>query len=259
MKYGFSFRWMAVSSFEMRFGNTTVVTDPYITECATTDLTWEDVENCDLICLSHAHYDHVTDIPRLANKFTPKLLAGEQTALQLARWLNYNPSRVYPMYPDTELDFGDVKIRSLYGRHISLGQGLNDLNVRIMSHELCVADPGMAALQEIGSFEYRNYLFTLPNGVKILIWGNTPTYDQLQLCKALAPDIAIIQRSTKPAEIEQKAEFVAALGCKVVIPHHQDVRTTESPDAIPMFREAVLKRAPDCTFVSPAHGEWVTL
>ena len=54
-KYGVSLKWLAVTSFEMRFGNTTVVSDPYITECVGTDVTWENVENCDIICLGHAH------------------------------------------------------------------------------------------------------------------------------------------------------------------------------------------------------------
>lgn len=257
--YGFSLKWMAVTSFEMRFGNTTVVSDPFITECDQTDLTWEDVENCDMICLSHAHWDHITDIPRLAAKFQPKILCGEQTALLMARWLNYNGTFVYPMYPDTELDFGDVKIRSLYGRHTNLHAGLNDLTERINKNEFCQADPGMAALQELGSFEYRNYLFTLPNGVKILIWGNNPTVEQINLCKAIAPDIAIIQRSVKPEEIAEKAEFAAQIGCKVLIPHHHDFRHKESPETIPMFRDEFLKRVPDGVFIEPKHGEWIHL
>ena len=149
-KYGFSFRWLAVTSFEMRFGNTTIVSDPFITECDQTDLTWESVENCDMICLSHAHWDHITDIPRLCQKFSPKVLCGEQTALPLARWMNYNGSFVYPMYPDMELDFGDVKVRALYGRHTNLKAGINDLTARIIRNPYCVADPGMAGLQELG-------------------------------------------------------------------------------------------------------------
>jgi len=51
----------------------------------------------------------------------------------MARWLNYTHARVYPMYPDTELDFGDVKIRALYGRHAGLKEGINDLTKRVCS------------------------------------------------------------------------------------------------------------------------------
>ena len=259
MNYGFSLRWMAVTCFELRFGNTTVVSDPFITECTQTELTWEDVERCDMICLGHAHWDHVTDIPRLCEKFHPTLLCGEQTALQVARWLNYNPSFVYPMYPDLELDFGDVKIRGLYGRHTNLNRGLNDLTETICSNTLCSKDPGIAALQEIGSIEYRNYLFTLPNGVKVLLWGNEPTHEQLQICKTLAPDVAILQRSVKEQDIIKKAEFAAQIGCKVLIPHHQDFTKPERPEVIALFRDEFLKRVPDGTFIDPVHGQWIHL
>ena len=112
--YGVSIKWLAVTSFEIRCNDLTVVSDPYITECVGTDLTWEAVENCDIICLGHAHWDHVTDIPRLVRKYQPKLLCGDQTAMPLAKWLNYTPSLIYPMYPNNELNFGDVKICALY-------------------------------------------------------------------------------------------------------------------------------------------------
>lgn len=258
-EYGVSIKWLAVTSFEMRFGSTTVVTDPYITECVGTDLTWEAVENCDIICLGHAHWDHITDIPRLGRKFSPRILCGEQTALPLTQWLNYNPSFVYPMYPDTELDFGDVKIRGLYGRHTNLGFGLNDLLQRLLSNSLCQTDPGIASLQCVGSMEYRNYLFTLPNGTKILLWGNEPTVEQVHLCKALQPDIAILQRSTSPEAVARKADFAAAIGCKVLIPHHHDFRAKDDPAIIDAFRQEFLSRVPDGTFITPVHGQWIHL
>lgn len=258
-KYGIDIKWLAVTSFEFRCGNTTVVSDPYITECVGTDCTWENVEGCDLMLLGHAHWDHITDIPRLVDKFHPLILCGEQTALPLAKWLNYTPTRVYPMYPDLELDFGDVKIKALYGRHTDLKQGFNDLCERLNQNEFSIADPGIAALQGIGSFEYRNFLLTLPNGTKVLLWGNDPTIEQVNICKALKPDIAIIQRSTAEESIIQKAEFAAAIGCKVLIPHHHDFRAVDDPAIVARFGEEFLKRVPDGTFIAPKHGEWISL
>ncbi len=259
-RYGVSLKWLAVTSFEMNFDGFHVVSDPYITECVGTDLTWENVDACNAICLSHAHWDHITDIPRLMKEFNPILMCGEMTALPMTRWLNCSPTVVYPMYPDTELDFNKVKIRALYGRHTNLGYGLNDLiKERIYPNKLCQKDPGMMGLQEIGSFEYRNFLFTTPNGTKILLWGNDPTPEQANLCKSLKVDIAIIQRSTNPAGIVKKAEFAAVLGCKVLFPHHHDFRAVDDPAAIDLFRDEFLKGVPDGTFLAPQHGEWIEL
>lgn len=257
--YGIDIKWLAVTSFEMRFGSTTVVSDPYITECAGTEIDWTAVENCDLITLSHSHWDHITDIPRLVEKFHSKILCGDMTAIPLAAWLNYSPSLIYPMYPDLELDFGDVKIKSLYGRHTNLKKGWNDLIKWLESNDLCLQDPGIASLQGVGSMEYRNYLFTAPNGTKVLLWGGDTTVEQVNICKALEPDIAIIQRPPSAANAAVKAEFAAAIGCKVVIPHHHDFRGVDKPDNVALFREEFLSRVPDGTFVTPKHGEWVHL
>ena len=257
--YGVSIKWLAVSSFEIRCGGTTIVTDPYITECVGTDLTWEAVEKCDLICLSHAHWDHITDIPRLTEKFRPRILCGDQTAMPMAQWLNCTPTRIYPMYPNLELDFGDVKVQSLYGRHINLGYGFNDLCDRLAKNEFSQADPGIAALQPIGSLEYRNYLVTLPNVTRILIWGNEPYVEQTNICKALKPDIAIIQRSSKAADIAAKAEFAAAIGCKILIPHHHDFKQVDKPEIIETFRKEFLARVPIGIFLAPEHGQWLHL
>ena len=260
-KYNVDIKWLAVTSFEMRFGNTTVVTDPYITECEGTDITYEAVENCDIICVGHAHWDHITDIPRLCEKFRPLILCGDQTATPLAKWLNYTPSYIYPMYPDLELDFDDVKIKALLGRHKVQrgGMGFCDLSRLIEDNTREKFGEEMASLQAVGTIEYRNYLFTAPNGTKVLVWGNDPTPVQVNICKALKPDIAIIQRGVSEAGIIANAEFAAKIGCKVVIPHHHDFHGKDDPAVLEKFKAEFLKRVPDGEFIFPVHGEWIRL
>ncbi len=257
--YGVSIKWLAVSSFEIRCNDLTVVTDPYITECVGTDLTWENVENCDIICLTHAHWDHVTDIPRLVEKYEPKVLCGDQTSMPLAKWLNYTPSYIYPMYPDTELDFGDVKIRALYGRHTNVGEGFNDSCKRIENNEICLSVPGISSLQAVGCLEYRNFLFTLPNGTKILLWGNDPRIEQINICKEIKPDIAIVQLSANPEQMKEKVKFAAEIGCKILIPHHHDFRRVDDPSIVENFKKEFLCLVPDGVFITPEHGKWIDL
>jgi len=257
--YGVRLKWLAVTAFEMDFDGFHVVSDPFVTECVGTDLTWEAVEDCQLICLSHTHWDHVTDIPRLAKKFRPRILCGEQSAMPLTRWLDYNPTYIYPMYPDTELNFGKVKIRALYGRHTDPGKNFKELCDWLVDNDCCRSDPAIADMQAMGSLEYRNYLFTLPNGTKILLWGNDPTVEQMHICKALAPDIAIIQRAGTPQTIADKAQFAADIGCKVLIPHHHDFTGRNDQGIIGALKEEYLRRVPDGRFIDPVHGQWIEL
>ena len=254
-RYGFSLKWLSVSCFELRCGNTAIVTDPYITDCEATDLTWEAIERCDMILLSHGHSDHITDIPPLVNKFRPLILCGDQTAMPMAKWLNYTPTRIYPMYPDLELDFGDVKITSLYGRHQEQNKGYNDKLARYSPE----TPAGLLSMYHAGCFEYRNFLLTLPNGTRILIWGNDPTPEQTALCRSLRPDVAILQRSVPMEKIDGKGEFAAAIGCKVVIPHHMDTHKPDDPKILQAFEQAYLSRVPDGIFIRPNRGEWIHL
>ena len=99
----------------------------------------------------------------------------------------------------------------------------------------------------------------MPNGTKILLWGNDPTVEQLNICKALQPDIAIIQRSLEHEDIVKKAEFAAAIGCKVLIPHHHEFHNKDDSGIINALKEEYLKLVPDGTFISPKHGEWIHL
>ena len=157
-KFGVSIKWLSVSCFEIRCDGVSVVIDPFVTDCDSTELTWEAIENCDILCLSHPHFDHIMDIPRLVDKFHPLLLCGEQAAMPLAAWLNYSPTRIYPMCPNLELDFDTVKIRALYGRHSEQSAGFNDLRTALSKYRFCAEDAQVNAMQPIGSMEYRNYL-----------------------------------------------------------------------------------------------------
>lgn len=258
-KYGVDIKWLAVTCFEMRFGNTTVVSDPYITECKGTELDYTAVENCDVITLSHAHYDHITDIPRLNNKFSPIIMCGAMTAMPLIEWVNCQPSKLYPVYPNLELDFGDVKIKALFGRHKLQGDGYKETTLYLENVDDCVNDKGVAKLQGIGSLEYTNFIYTTPNGTKILIWGNDPTIDQLNICKAEKPDIAILQRTISPKKNKVMANFIKEMGCKVVIPHHHDFNGVDGPEVIENFKNAIAEVAPEVEFVVPEHGKWLHL
>ena len=163
------------------------------------------------------------------------------------------------MYPGMELDFDTIKIRALYGRHSEQGKGFNDLCASLSTYRPCMESEEVNSLQGIGSMEYRNYLFTLPNGTTILLWGNDPTPEQINICKALKPDIAILQRSVNLATVKKKAEFAAAIGCKVLIPHHMDFPGVTAPEMIEALGAAFLELVPDGVFTAPEHGQWIDL
>lgn len=256
-KLGVRIKWLSVACFEMDFGGATVVTDPFVTDSAGTALDWTAVEKCDYITLSHMHFDHITDIPMLIEKFDPLLLTGELGARDLCEWVNMDPSRLYPMTPDLELDFDTVKIRALFGRHVDLKKKFYDAAIGPASHPVYTKYPEVLPLRSWGILEYRNYLFTAPNGTRILFFGNEPSAEQKNQMAALKPDIAIMQCITRLAP--QVGEFAAAIGCKVLIPHHMDFRfrLEEYTPTLDIIRDSFLKHNPNGTFVYPTQGQWM--
>lgn len=258
--YNIRIKWLTIACFEMQFGGTTVVTDPCIGVSPNNDLTWENIDNCDIITLSHCHWDHITDIPALMDKYPVPLLTGTLTALPMLRWLDCNPSRIYPMDANLELDFGEVKIKSLFGRHCSLAfPSVTALETHFTKNPICTASKEMFDMQVPGTLEYRNYLFTDKNGTKLLVWGNDVVPTQINMLKELRPDICILQLSKQdPVEI---ASMAAEIGAKVLIPHHMDLKKTREQylPSVERCRDEFLKLVPDGRFIDPINGQWVDL
>lgn len=257
--YNIRLKWLTITCFEMQFGDTTVVSDPCIGANSLNDLTYEDIEHCDIITLSHCHWDHVTDIPALMRKFPVPLLTGTLTAMPMLQWVDCDPTRVYPMDSNLELDFGDVKIKALFGRHCSPGKTASQLPACFDANPVCAADPQLNSMQVLGSLEYRNFLFTTKDGVKVLLWGNEVIESQKNILKDLQPDICILQLSKQlPEEI---ADLAAASGCKVLIPHHMDLFKTKDVymPKVEKLREEFLRRVPGGLFICPENGQWINL
>lgn len=256
--FGLRIKWLGCACFEMDFGGVTVVNDPWITPNPSTQLTWEAVEKCDYITLSHGHYDHITDIPELVKKFDPYVICGENTAMPLMKWTDLNPTKVFPVCPDLELDTDAVKIKALYGRHNLRPSGWNQLDKVWQSHEMTEGDPNLVELNKWGDFEYRNFLFTSPNGVKTLMWG-TPLDHPIQRNILIVQKADIVMMmSTKRYPAADTAEFLSKTGCKTVIVHHIDF-PRDKTEFVNLLKYELEKRAPEIQFIVPKYGEWMEL
>lgn len=260
-RFGLRLKWLSVACYEIERDGHTIVTDPFITLAEHTQCTWESVEHCDMITLSHVHWDHIPDIPVLCEKFDfPPVLTGELSALPLCEWGNLMPQEVWPMESNLEVDFDWVKVKALFGRHVAFNERRNEL-LSSLSRKPYV-DKAMSDMQILGTLEYRNFLFTYPDGLKLVIWGNDLTPVQRNILKQEKPDIAIMQATRQIQNPKAFAEFVAAFGPKVVVPHHMDLAKpySEYRDQLEAVRQELAKAAPETRFVLPEdHGVWIEL
>ena len=249
-------RWLSIAGYQIRTADGfTIVTDPCIAENTNVPYGEEVVEECDMMLLTHGHWDHTTGLNDIWKRFQCPLLCGELTAPWIARMTDIYPSDIYPMTPDLELDFGPVKVKALFGRHVRHTKSARELE------EILKNRPGGNAPANIesnfyGNLEYRNWLVTLKSGLKIMIWGNNVRNEQLEIVKKIQPDIGIFQFTAQRPE--DLAKMCAAGHVKVLFPHHMDLKRKEE-EYLPLLEkltDVMKEQSPETLVVTPEHLKW---
>jgi len=254
-------KWLSVASFEIEYDGHHLVTDPFFTDSPNSPCTIDDVEGCEIITLSHFHFDHTPDIPALVEKYNPSILCGPLSALPLAEWGNINPSTIYPMDANLELNFGWVKIKAIFGVHMNQELNYRDLMQNLSEYDYMKAHPEQMPYQKYGSIEYRNYLFTFANGEKILIWGNDCNEVQKNIVLENKQDCAIMQATKQLLDPRKYARFMCEAGVKKVILHHMDLVWTRD-EWLPMVEklaEELRKVGPDIELIVPEYNQYIEI
>lgn len=184
-------------------------------------------------------------------KFNSKVLVGDMSAMAFTRWLDCNPTQIYPMSEGLELDFGQVRVKSLFGRHGDPKEAIGKRVEKISRNPMVEQD--MMETQWFGTLEYRNYLITLASGLKILFWGSSVTSEQGNILNEIRPDIAFMQLRQSGL-----VELAADVGVKILVPHHMD--TSKTPEAyeaiIDKLAAEFLSKTQGCIMLCPEHGKW---
>ncbi len=250
-----SVRWLTIACFEIRIGDFTVVIDPCVGESWNAPFDASVLDRADLILLSHTHWDHITDLKYLMDRFGCPVLCGELSAPALIRMLNANPHDVYPVTPNLELDFEAVRVKALFARHTNQHRTYAELNDPAHQRPW-VNTQERFTCGFYGDLEYRDYLITTPSGVKLLFWGSNNSPEQRAILRSLKPDVALMQFTKQTPE--DLAALAEAGSVKVLIPHHMDLamKDEEYLPRIPLLEQAVHARVPGCTVVTPERLKW---
>ena len=74
--------WTGHSTYLIDTGAGTILVDPFLDECPTASLKAADVD-CELILITHAHFDHMADAAAIAKRTGAKVCC----AFEIANWL----------------------------------------------------------------------------------------------------------------------------------------------------------------------------
>lgn len=112
--------------------------------------------------------------------------------------------------------FDDLTIECFAGRHTESPRGY-----RPSGKDFTRPDGSFDSMMWFGNLELVNYLLTTSDGTRILVWAGMTSPDQKHRLARLYPDLALMHVSPKQ-DFEKFAALTAAIGAKVIIPHHYD-------------------------------------
>ncbi len=187
--------WLGHSSFEIRAAGKTLVIDPWL-ENPSYPAGYE-VAACDVIAVTHGHFDHIGSVAALAARTGATVVAN----YEIATWLSSKGvSRAEGMNKGGTIDVGGFGLTMTHATHSST---IQDGDVMVPAGEAC----GFVVSVEGKSFYYA---------------GDTGVHSDMALVKELyAPELAFLPIGDRFTMGPREAALAVKLtGAKRVIPMH---------------------------------------
>lgn len=190
--------WLGHATFEFRFDDGEIlVTDPWI-EGNPAFPREHKVKRVDVIAVSHAHSDHVSDVLPLVKQFQPKVVAIFETA----SWFAKNGAKnTIGMNKGGTVDLGFVKLTMTHALH-------------------------SCSIQDGDNFIYggeaAGYVFTFKDGRRAYFAGDTSVFSDMSLIAELyKPELAFLPIGDYYTMGPEQAALAARLlKVKTIIPMH---------------------------------------
>ena len=171
--------------------------------------------HADVILVSHSHFDHVLDVPAIANRSAAQIIGSESTA-NLARASSVAAAQIITVKGGEDFQFDGFSVRAIPSLHSALddkhtfsGSSLIDANVK-----LPMAASGYL---EGGTFAYLVRI----GGKQILILG-TANFIEREL-DGIHPDVAIVATGLRDELYDYSCRLMRVLGNPpLVIANHFD-------------------------------------
>lgn len=219
-----SIRWLTNCAFEIESDGRIITYDPCVRFMANESFSLSDYRKPDLVLVSHLHWDHISDIRYLYDTYRPLVMTGPMGRGELASYLDANQADIIPSHVNLDYDFGFCTVRPLFSVHKDVGMPLSR-QIESAREKSDMIDSDMFSLQKTGSLEMTNYLITLKDSTRILIFGGELSAFQNKMLEGLEPDVAIMQYSySQPDRYES---LIQSIRPSVVIPSHHDFSKKE--------------------------------
>ena len=274
-------RWLGFNCFEVVLpSGKVIVTDPFIDLSWTAPIKSGEVTGADYITLTHADYDHVTDVGPLVQKFNSKVICSYQVAEPLANFFNFSLGNLIKVTAGNTVVFDDLKVevkkaergpmrhvvlpelRKAYqratGKEPSPGMSLAELQKALPPHPQF--SPALIQMRQnleaagVAGGEQLNFVFQIGDNLRIYLFSAAPHEFLRHEVMEAHPHVFIAQLGGN--DPEKMAEIAALSGAEVVIPSHYEHGEAEKARKQAQAMAKHLAARSTAHFEGIVHGKW---
>jgi L-ascorbate metabolism protein UlaG (beta-lactamase superfamily) len=266
-------RWLGNANYEFAYKGKVYLFDAYFDRTPRShDLgfTAADVKTATAIFVSHAHFDHISDIGAVSRQTGAPVVGAPLTA-ETARKLGTPEQQLVVAKGGESLKFGDATVEIALAEHSTIQPGLTDIYAALYKNDSQpFTDSETRQLAEVrsrGTFDPRvikegtlAYALTFPSGFKAVLIGSAGpiTSGVKALAEKLGPvDVAIIAyqvHAVADTQIEYTWPIIELFKPKLVLPAHHDALPPTWIDLglAPLF-DKIRAEMPGTAFVAPLY------
>ena len=123
-------RWLGTAGVELRVKDQILVIDPYFTRCPfwkvwfgrvqpSKELIAEKIRRCDFVLVTHAHFDHIMDVPDVVHN-TGAAVWGSPNSCRLLSACGVPADKIHQIAVGDEFTFGDFHVEVRRCHHVEL-------------------------------------------------------------------------------------------------------------------------------------------
>ncbi|MDL1969776.1 MAG: metal-dependent hydrolase [Candidatus Desulfofervidaceae bacterium] len=220
--------WLGHAAFKIEGAGKKIYIDPWL-ENPQSPLNWQEVNDADLILVTHDHFDHTGQAAEIAKQSNGMVVANVETARKFAEL----------GVPTENIAHG--------GSGLNIGGSFNFANIKITMTQ---AYHSTATGAPIG------YVIRFPNGINIYHAGDTGIFSEMKLIGELYPlTVALLPiGDVFTMDAYQAAHALKLLKPQIAIPMHYGTFPIIAQNAIE-FVEYASKLAPETKVVVLKPGE----
>ena len=266
-------RWLGNANFEFAYKNRVYLFDAYFDRTPRShDIGFKvsDIKKAEAIFISHAHFDHISDVGPIANQ-TGAPVVGATITAEIAKKLGVAEKQIVVAKGGESMHFGDATLEVALAQHSTIQPGLLDIYSNLYKNDspsfTQEETDRLKAVQARGTFDPRvitegtlAYGLVFPSGFKAVLVGSSGpiTAGVRALAEKLGPvDLLIVAyqvHAVADTQIEYTWPFIELFKPKLYLPAHHDSAPPAWVDLgiEPLF-DRIRRELPTTNFLAPLY------